>query len=385
MPFGLPIWLLGLTALALLGGGIYMIWAWYVGIAVGIGYLLAGVLMMLLGLFGRPIVLWVLRRPGRDEPKPIHSPESIRLARPDGSQLNVEFFGRPGAPTLVMTHGWGTNLTAWYYAIEALAGRFRLVVWDLPGLGRSRGPANHDYTVEKFAHDLDAVVEAARDAPVVLVGHSIGGMTIQSYCRLFPHRVGTRVKGLVLLNTTDEMPLRTAIWSPVLRALQKPLIEPVMHLTILLAPIAWLMNWLSYLNGSLHLLTTLSGYAGHETRGQLDYAARFTPLASPAVICRGGLGTFRYDERGTLASVDLPILVVTSEIDRVTIPQASQRIAETAPNASLVALSPGGHLSVLERPDAFGEIRDFAARCLETHPEAAQPALKARTAGSPLV
>ena len=63
-----------------------------------------------------------------------------RVVRYDGSEIHVELYGDPAAPPVVLTHGWGMNSTAWYYAKRQLADRFRLIVWDLPGLGESRGP-----------------------------------------------------------------------------------------------------------------------------------------------------------------------------------------------------------------------------------------------------
>jgi pimeloyl-ACP methyl ester carboxylesterase len=61
----------------------------------------------------------------------------------------------------------------------------------MPGLGKSQGPRNHDYRLEKMAADLEAVV-ARVDRPVVLVGHSIGGMISLTFCRLFPSIWGAR-------------------------------------------------------------------------------------------------------------------------------------------------------------------------------------------------
>ncbi|MGI2902643.1 alpha/beta hydrolase [Tolypothrix sp. VBCCA 56010] len=50
------------------------------------------------------------------------------------------------------------------------------MVWDLPGLGKSSRPKNNDYSVEKYARDLETVVAIAGDKPVFLLGHSMGGI-----------------------------------------------------------------------------------------------------------------------------------------------------------------------------------------------------------------
>ncbi|MBA3575779.1 MAG: cobyrinate a,c-diamide synthase, partial [Pseudonocardiales bacterium] len=72
--------------------------------------------------------------------------------------------------------------------------------------------------------DLDAVVALAGNAPVVLLGHSIGGMISLTYCKLFPESVGPRVSGLVLVHTTPTNPVRTTKNAGLYTALQKPVI-----------------------------------------------------------------------------------------------------------------------------------------------------------------
>src|SRR5690348_13932517 len=92
----------------------------------------------------------------------------------------------------------GASSTAWYYAKKRLSDRFRLILWDLPGVGQSSQPGDRDYSTERFAQDLRAVLELSGDRKALLLGHSIGGMTIQTFCRLFPDVVASRVAGIVL-------------------------------------------------------------------------------------------------------------------------------------------------------------------------------------------
>src|SRR4029078_1706532 len=100
------------------------------------------------------------------------------------------------------------------------------VVWDLAGLGRSRGPHTGNYSLDKMADDLAAVVQQCSPGPVVLVGHSIGGMIIQTFCRLYAQRLGTKVKGLVLLQTTYTNPLPTALGARCWKSVQRPTLVP---------------------------------------------------------------------------------------------------------------------------------------------------------------
>ncbi|MES2572312.1 MAG: alpha/beta fold hydrolase, partial [Verrucomicrobiota bacterium] len=97
-----------------------------------------------------------------------------KLERPDGSKIEVEFYGPEDAQPIVLTHGWGLDSNEWTYLKRELPGRFRLIVWDEPGLGLSKAPDNRDFSVEKFARDLEAVLSLAGSKPAFLLGHSIG-------------------------------------------------------------------------------------------------------------------------------------------------------------------------------------------------------------------
>src|ERR671928_2151957 len=85
-------WLVGLLSLALLGGGVYLLWAWYVGVMVGTGYLVSGLAMTLWSLLGRWVVLAFHPR-GPDEPHILQPDATARLPRPDGTTLYVERYG----------------------------------------------------------------------------------------------------------------------------------------------------------------------------------------------------------------------------------------------------------------------------------------------------
>jgi pimeloyl-ACP methyl ester carboxylesterase len=356
-PFVLPItWMLGLVSLALLGGGAYLIWLWYVGAVVGAAYLAAGCASVAWALAGRWIVLAAWRRPGPDEPNGTRTGRVETIRRPDGTALRVEFYGRPDGPAIVLTHGWGTTSTEWYYAKRALGARFRVLVWDLRGVGESCGPTNGDYRLETMAEDLEAVMALAGERPAILLGHSMGGMITQIVCRRLGDRLGRRVAGLVLVNTTYTNPVLTTSFSGACRAMQRPLLTPLLHLTIWLSPVVRLMNWLSYLNGSAHIQSALTGFTGHETRGQLDFTARYTPLYSPGVLARGTLATFDFDETAALPAITIPTLVVTGHLDRVLVPEASVRLRDLIPLAQLEVIRPAGHMGLLEQHARFNEV-----------------------------
>jgi pimeloyl-ACP methyl ester carboxylesterase len=380
-PGVLFLWLTGLLSFALVGGGARLLWEWYDDRYVNDRHLWAGLALLALALLGGPLMRLVLplRPRGADEEDPIsvRAPrETRRIDRPDGSELHVEVYGPADAPALVFTHGWGLDGTEWFYAKRHLAGRYQVVTWDLPGLGRSRRPANHDYRLEKLAADLEAVVrEVSGGGPVVLVGHSIGGMITLTFCRLFPELLGGgTVCGLALTHTTFTNPVETAKGAGLLRPLQKPLIEPLCHLTVWLSPVVRLMNWLSYANGAAYLNTHWSHFAGRETRGQLDFLTRFSLHASPSVTGRGMLAMMRWDASDVLPRIPIPTLVFTGDEDKATLPEAGRRIADAVPNARLVPLAPVGHAGLIERHREWLDALDaFAAACFDGVRESRAP------------
>jgi pimeloyl-ACP methyl ester carboxylesterase len=419
MPFNiLGIWFRGLLSIAILAGGIYLLKRWYdeshVVVPVRVGpaaeapvrdgdahnrgataaipgrrvfrfepgmnretaYLATGVALLTWAVVGgwvRQAISMMLggpkpaQGPAADEPREDRTGEVHRISRPDGSELRVECYGPADAPPVVMTHGWGCNSTEWFYPKKSLAGRFRVIVWDEPGLGASKRPDNNDYRLEKLAADLEAVLAFAGDRPAVLVGHSIGGMITLTLCRVFSELLVRRVAGLVLAHTSYTNPVRTTKLAALFTAIETPVLIPLLHLTIALWPFVWVMNWLSYLNGSAHRSTHKESFAGTETRGQLDFCARFMPHARPDVLARGMLGMIGYDATATLPTIPVPTLVVVGDQDTTTLPEAGKYISRSVPNAQLATLSPAKHLGLIEHHGRFDElVAGFAESCLTT-------------------
>jgi pimeloyl-ACP methyl ester carboxylesterase len=351
-----------IASVALLAGGIYMVWGWYTGALVAMAWLVAGLLSLAWALFGRMIVLAFYPR-GADVPPATHAGNGQMLDAPDGSRLHVEFDGPADGPVLVLTHGWALDSDAWYSVRRELVRTYRLVLWDLPGLGRSSQPADRRYTVERLAEDLRTVIAQTGDAPVTLVGHSIGGMMMLTLARLHPDLLRSKINGMVLMDTTHTWPLKTVIGGGLMRLLRWPLIEPLLLLTIVLSPLVRLSNFMSYLNGTSHVVNRLTSLSHEVTREQLDFAARYNVKDTPSVIAKGLLAVLRWDESATPAAIPVPVRAITGDVDKLTKPEAGQEISRLAPNADFVKLVPAGHNGLIEQGPRYAEaIAQFMGR-----------------------
>ncbi len=330
------------------------------------------VLCLLWSLAGRLPVQAIFRisnKASSKAPSPHSTPgKTLTVQRPCGSLLHVEVHGKETGPTLVLTHGWSLDSAAWKYMLPFLAAHYRVAIWDLPGLGRSRGPQNNDYSLEKMAEDLGAVIsEVSPHDPVILIGHSIGGMIQQTFCRLYPERLRSHISGLVLVHTTYTNPLKTNIAAGLVKPLE-PVVKLINDAMIPLEAMFWLSNWQSYWNGTLHVAARFESFSGKQSWDQLDYSAKRGALARPSVIARGNDAMLEFDEQETLRRIDCPTLVVSGNNDRLTVRSASEHIQHLLPQSDGFD-DDGGHLGHIESTSAVAqEIVRFAGRVIPAVP-----------------
>jgi pimeloyl-ACP methyl ester carboxylesterase len=324
---------------------------------------LLGVATLLLVLVFAGHYLVGMTRPSAPDTRADERAITNQVTGASGAQLAVEGLGPADAPVIVFTHGWGADGREWSY-YRPLADRYRLVIWDLPGLGAS-SPIPDGYTMEKLARDLRSVVRAAGDRPVILVGHSIGGMLNLTYARLFPEDLGGRVKGIVQFNTTYTNPLRTTKDAERHLARQKSLYEPLLNAVEVTSPVVRALGWLSYASGLSHLQLASQSFAGVETREQLDHAAKYSYRSSPAVVAAGVRAMMNWDASDAFARVTVPTLILTGAQDTTTLPEASILMKREIRQSSLVTVDPAAHLGPIEQNERYStELRAFADRVL---------------------
>jgi pimeloyl-ACP methyl ester carboxylesterase len=315
---------------------------------------LAALLMLAWVLFGRYAVAPFFPK-GDARPNEAPPSRAATVDAPSGARLAVRHYGSGNGPVLVLTHGWGADQREWTWLLRSMPSDTRMVTWDLPGLGASTPPRGKEYSLPQLAGDLDAVVGTVKDAPVVLVGHSVGGMINIEYARQHGDRLGQVVRGMVQANTTFTNPLETMKNADRSRAMQKPVYEPLLHLVSAGAPVFRALGWLAYQSGLAHLQLAQQSFSGGETWQQLDEMARYAYRSSPDVMARGVLAMLRWDGSDALVSAKVPTLIISGEQDVTTLPVASDKMEREMPMARRVRISPAAHMGPVEQERRYAQ------------------------------
>ncbi|MFF9348079.1 alpha/beta fold hydrolase [Streptomyces sp. NPDC014734] len=268
-------------------------------------------------------------------------------------------FGRkaPVPVTVVFSHGYCLNQDSWHFQRAALRGLVRTVHWDQRSHGRSeRGRGQADGVtvgIDQLGRDLKAVIDAsAPEGRLVLVGHSMGGMTMMALADQYPRLFRDRVAAVAFVGTSSGRLGEVSFGLPVagvnavrrvlpgvLRALgsQAELVERGRRATADL--FAGLIKRYSF--GSRDVDPAVERFAERLIESTpIDVVAEFYPAFT------------EYDKSGVLPAFrDVPVLILAGDKDLVTPSSHSEAIADQLPEAELVIVPDGGHLVMLEHPE----------------------------------
>src|SRR5688572_32476665 len=167
-----------------------------------------------------------LSLPALSDPPP---PGSRTVTTDDGVPLHVEVDGDgTAAVTVLFSHGFTARLAEWQLQRDALRDRARLVFWDQRGHGRSGWTPLSRATIDRTGRDLGQVLDATTPTgPVVLAGHSMGGMSVMALARQRPDLFGSRVVGAFLLATSAGGLVETGVLGWAVKAIRRLHLLPV--------------------------------------------------------------------------------------------------------------------------------------------------------------
>jgi pimeloyl-ACP methyl ester carboxylesterase len=313
--------------------------------------------------------------PGPDG-QPLSRPRPTRtgtVAADDGVPLSVEqvepVAGGRAELTVVLVHGFALDRRSWYYQRRDLAEntdpRVRLVLYDQRGHGRSGVPSEQSCTIDQLGRDLDVVIRAvAPDGPLVLVGHSMGGMAIMALAEQRPELFADRVRGVAFVSTSAGEVGRRGLPRPVLSR-YNPVTRTIGGFA------AWqplLVEWLRSAGGGLTRQGVRNlAFGDRAVSGDLvDFMVRMLNVTSVPVLTYflATLGT--HDRIAALAGLrHCEVLVLSGDRDRLTPFSHAERMAGELPNSVLVRVAGAGHMVMLEQPELVtGELVSLLRDCV---------------------
>jgi pimeloyl-ACP methyl ester carboxylesterase len=301
--------------------------------------------------------------PYLDEPLGELAPDrSTTVAADDGTPLAVQEIlpADGGTPeiTLIGVHGFALSAASWYFQRRDIAAltlpRTRQVYYDHRGHGRSGSSTPATGTIEVLAKDLHAVLRAvAPEGPVVLVGHSLGGMTIIALAEQQPELFVERVRGVCLLTTAaGEVGTKGLPRSVLARY----------------SPVGWgagriggLAEWQP---GLVEFVRAAGGQLTRQAVRRLAFGDNRVPPSVVDFLLRELDGTPVRELVNFIATVGehnryaaltalkhTHVQVIGADTDLITPFSHSERIAADLPDAQLVRVPRAGHMVQFEQPE----------------------------------
>jgi pimeloyl-ACP methyl ester carboxylesterase len=271
-------------------------------------------------------------------PDPLVLPdgEHLEVKTDDGAVLSVTVAGA-GPETVVLSHCWTGSRGVWAPVARRLVDRGRRVVlYDQRGHGQST-VGRDGCTIERLGADLRDVLAAVEASDAVVVGHSMGGMTVQAFTSQHPEAARTHVRSMVLVATAaGGLGVRGAA-SLAGAAIASPIVERAMR------------------SGRGHWFVRNS--VGRDVRHAHLTATRDLFVATAPDVRRDFLVAMQsMDLRPGLAKVEGRATVVIGTRDRLTPPHLGRELARTLRNARLVELPDRGHMLPFEAPDELADL-----------------------------
>ncbi len=298
----------------------------------------------------------------------------------DGVGLHVEVDEpatppSPSRPVVVLVHGYCLSQRTWVLQRRALvADGFRVVAYDQRSHGRSERAPAASCTIDRLGHDLHAVISAvAPEGPLVLIGHSMGGMTLMAFGEEYPEELHERVVAVAFLATSGGgAPLVSLGLGPVVGSAVGRLAPGV--LARLGRAQDTLLSLRRFGRGLEDDVVAMWSFDSPMSKGAVRFVGD-TIFATPFSVMADFLPTLEtYDKRSALSAFSgIECLVLNGVGDRLTPPEHSAAIVQRIPGAEHVLVADAGHLVMIEHPrlvnDQILALIDRGSRAVRDHVE----------------
>ncbi len=285
--------------------------------------------------------------------------QELTVTAADGTDLHVEIVEPtvPGGdkPTVVFVHGFALDMGTFYFQRQALTelGEYRLVFYDQPGHGRSSRLKSGEYDIAALGKSLAAVLDATvPDGHIILVGHSMGGMTIMAFAEQYPEWFGKRVTGVVLMSTSAGLIDKSKLGLPSLVARASAPFFPIWggaariggnaidRARIAAGDLAW-------------LLTRRYGFGDAKPSPSLvTFVEQMNSKTSVETLTKYLHTLYTHNRFPALSALrGVPVLVLVGTEDYLTPVTHSEEILRHLPEATLVKIDNSGHVVMLEKAD----------------------------------
>lgn len=254
------------------------------------------------------------------------------IAKTENLDIYYEIIGQ-GEP-LVMIRGVGSNVDHWYEQAPVLSKKYQLLVFDNRGIARTSDPGG-SFSTRDMAVDTIALMDAVGIKKAHLLGYSMGGMIAQEMALAYPEKVN----GLILVATDCGISLRIKA-RPEFSRLFTDMVR------------------LGTMEAKQAAARCLFAEQTFETRPDIiqryaEVSARYP--ASQQILGRQWAAITQHDACERLSDISSPTLAITGSEDELIPPENAKVMAERIPVAQMVTIDGGGHLFLIEQPEAFNE------------------------------
>ena len=262
-------------------------------------------------------------------------------------------------PTIVFVHGYALNLDCWHFQREYFRGKHRLVFFDQRSHGESGRSDKAHATIDQLGDDLRRVLdELVPDGPVVLVGHSMGGMAIMAFAERHPEVFAARVVGAALVSTTAGGLKTHHIVSKLIPDSIGGQIGP--RLVAGLALVPEVVDRVRRRGSNVgFLVADQFAFGGDVPASYVEFVNNMLAATSFEVLAEFFPNFDTHDKFAALESFGrVPTYVVTGTKDVLTSVEHSRKMAQVIPSSTLVECPGAGHMVILEQKERVNTALD---------------------------